>query len=245
LQNREKKLVQIETQIFNKELDIDKAHKKAKSIALLEAEKIILSARREAETLITEIRTNQANTGTIKKVKEHFQNSLEELHQQDKSNEIAINPLLGSDVQKGCMVFVPHLNCKGKIIHPPDKQNRVRIEANGITLTLKLSELQAADPSEYLDTKTGTNLSFNKTSPSTSIQIDLRGKRVDEAIRETEKHLDSALISGINFVYILHGKCTGALMGAIHEYLQQQSFVSNFHFADEDQGGAGITVVKL
>ena len=245
LQNREKKLVQIETQIFNKELDIDKAHKKAKSIALLEAEKIILSARREAETLITEIRTNKANAGTIKKVKEHFQNSLEELHQQDKANEIKINPLLESAAQKGCMVFVPHLNCKGKIIHPPDKQNRVRIEANGITLTLKLSELQATDPSEYLDTKTGINLSFNKTSSFTSIQIDLRGKRVDEAIRETEKHLDSALISGINFVYILHGKGTGALMGAIHEYLQQQSFVSNFHFADEDQGGAGITVVKL
>jgi DNA mismatch repair protein MutS2 len=49
----------------------------------------------------------------------------------------------------------------------------------------------------------------------------------------------------MGFVHILHGKGTGALMEAIHEYLGEQSFVSNFQFADEDQGGAGITVVEL
>ena len=86
---------------------------------------------------------------------------------------------------------------------------------------------------------------MNTTSALTNIQIDLRGKRVDEALRETEKFLDSALVSGMGFVYILHGKGTGALMEAIHEYLKEQSFISEFHFADEDQGGVGITVVEL
>ena len=86
---------------------------------------------------------------------------------------------------------------------------------------------------------------MNTTTALTNIQIDLRGKRVDEALRETEKFLDSALVSGMDFVHILHGKGTGALMEAIHEYLKEQSFSSDFHFADEDQGGAGITVVKL
>jgi DNA mismatch repair protein MutS2 len=49
----------------------------------------------------------------------------------------------------------------------------------------------------------------------------------------------------MSFVHILHGKGTGALMEAIHEFLSEQSFVANFHFADEDQGGAGITVVEF
>ena len=86
---------------------------------------------------------------------------------------------------------------------------------------------------------------MNKTFSIAKIQIDLRGMRVDEALHETEKHLDSALISGMSFVHILHGKGTGALMEAIHEFLSEQSFVANFHFADEDQGGAGITVVEF
>ena len=245
LQNREKKLKQIETQIFSKENEINKAHKKAKSNAVLEAEEIILSARRDAENLIAEIRTNQADKKTIKKVKEHFQETLEDLQHQDKTSEENINPLLESDAQKGCLVYIPHLNCKGEIIHPPDKKNRLRVEVNGITLTLKLAELQAAERSENSDLDTNTNISISKTSSVAKLQIDLRGMRVYEALRETEKHLDSALVSGMGFIHILHGKGTGALMEAIHEFLREQSFVTNFHFANEDQGGAGITVVEL
>ena len=117
--------------------------------------------------------------------------------------------------------------------------------ANGINLTLKLSELQRIPSSEKSPKKTGAEFSMNTTTALTNIQIDLRGKRVDEALRETEKFLDSAFVSGMSFVHILHGKGTGVLMEAIHEFLGEQSFVSNFQFADEDQGGAGITVVEL
>ena len=53
------------------------------------------------------------------------------------------------------------------------------------------------------------------------------------------------MLSGMGFINILHGKGTGALMEAIHEYLKEQYFISDFHFADDDHGGAGITVVKL
>jgi DNA mismatch repair protein MutS2 len=245
LENREKKLEQIETQTFNKEKEINKAHKKAKSTALLEAEKIILSARREAENLIAEIRVNQADKKTIKKVKDQFQNTLENLQIQDKTAEEEFNSLLESDIQKGSIIYIPHLNSKGKIIHLPDKKNRVRVEVNGITLTLKLAELQRAEASESSESNSKPNISMNKTFSIAKIQIDLRGMRVDEALHETEKHLDSALISGMSFVHILHGKGTGALMEAIHEFLSEQSFVANFHFADEDQGGAGITVVEF
>ncbi len=245
LQHREQKLVQIEAQIFDKEKIINIAHKKATSTAKTEAEIIIISARKEAENLVAEIRTNQANKKTIKKVKDQFQKTLEDLQQKDESNKVEINPILESDVQKGGTVYIPSLNSKGKIIHLPDKKNRVRVEVNGITLTLKLEELQLAEQSGSSDLDTKSNISINKTFTIAKMQIDLRGKRVDEALRETEKHLDSALVSGMNFVHILHGKGTGALMEAIHEFLSEQSFVTNFHFANEDQGGTGITVVEL
>jgi DNA mismatch repair protein MutS2 len=143
------------------------------------------------------------------------------------------------------MVYIPHLNTACKIISPPDKKNRVRVEANGITLTMKLSELQPISSNEKYLEKSSSGFSINTTSTLGTIQIDLRGKRVDEALRETEKHLDSALVSGMNFVHILHGKGTGTLMEAIHEYLKEQSYISDFYFANEDEGGVGITVVEL
>jgi DNA mismatch repair protein MutS2 len=69
LKQREGKLAQAETETYNKEKEISDAHKKAKSTAAREAEKIILSARKEVENLIAEIRNSQADKELIQKTK--------------------------------------------------------------------------------------------------------------------------------------------------------------------------------
>jgi DNA mismatch repair protein MutS2 len=46
-------------------------------------------------------------------------------------------------------------------------------------------------------------------------------------------------------VEILHGKGTGALRSAIHEYLAGRDDVSGFEEAPVEQGGAGVTVVRI
>ena len=242
---RQKKLDKAEKETYEKENDIQKIYKKAKSSAAREAEEIILSARKEAENLISEIRKSQANSKSIQKTKKQLKQTLNQLRNQRKDGESESILLSKKDAIKGVTVYIPKLNSRGNIIHPPDKQNKVRVEANGITLTLKLSELQPAVSVKSAGTKSGASFSVNKISKMKSIQIDLRGKRVDEALMETEKFIDSALISGVGCVNILHGKGTGALMKAIHDYLKKQSCVTHFQFADDDKGGAGITVVEL
>ena len=69
--------------------------------------------------------------------------------------------------------------------------------------------------------------------------------RVEPAILKLEQFLDRCLISGINQVFILHGKGTGALMKAVSEFLKNQSFIKNFNFANEDNGGVGITEIEF
>ena len=141
-------------------------------------------------------------------------------------------------------VFIPHLNTEGKIIHLPDKHDMVRIQANGVTLKLKLSELSLTHQLQE-DSKPKKQSGSNQVERLQDIQIDLRGKRVEEALEDIEKFLDGAILSGLELVNILHGKGTGALMEAIHEYLKNQSFIKDYKFANEEQGGAGITVVKF
>ena len=77
------------------------------------------------------------------------------------------------------------------------------------------------------------------------MQLDLRGKRVDEGIESLTQFLDGALVSGLQFVSILHGKGTGAMQKAVKDYLKNQIFVSGFQYAHPDSGGAGITEVEL
>jgi len=244
LQKREQKLSETERIIHNKEIEVDKKHRLAKSSAVSEAEKIILKARREAENLITDIRENQADKKSIQKTKNWIENKLCELQSEKELDILERTGISKEEAIVDTAVFIPNLNMEGKIVHPPNKQYKVSVLANGITLSLKLSALQLSLQTEKpVPQKNQTSLS--QVEPLQSIQIDLRGKRVGEALFETEKFLDTAILSGVEFVNILHGKGTGALMETIHEYLKDQPFVQKYHFADDDQGGVGITVVKL
>jgi DNA mismatch repair protein MutS2 len=91
-------------------------------------------------------------------------------------------------------------------------------------------------------------VSGSQTSlPSTtaSKQVDLRGFRVDEALAEVQRFIDDAVAANLDTVDILHGKGTGALREAIHEYLAASPVVADFDDAPWNQGGAGITQVTL
>jgi DNA mismatch repair protein MutS2 len=73
----------------------------------------------------------------------------------------------------------------------------------------------------------------------------LRGKMVDQALPLVDKFLDDALLSGLPFVRIIHGKGTGALREAIHTHLPIHHKNVEFTMAEPSQGGAGVTVVKF
>ncbi len=76
-------------------------------------------------------------------------------------------------------------------------------------------------------------------------RIDLRGQRVDEALAGVTKLIDEAMAANLSRVEIVHGKGTGALRQAIHDYLENNSYVKHFEDAPWDQGGPGVTYVYL
>jgi DNA mismatch repair protein MutS2 len=75
--------------------------------------------------------------------------------------------------------------------------------------------------------------------------IDLRGKRADEAMEIVVDFIDEAIMVNARDLRILHGKGNGILRQLIREYLHTMDLVEWYGDAHIDQGGAGITVVKL
>ena len=49
-------------------------------------------------------------------------------------------------------------------------------------------------------------------------QLDLRGKRYEEALAEVDQYIDAAILAGYPQVTIVHGKGTGALRTGITEF---------------------------
>ncbi|MCF0232539.1 MAG: Smr/MutS family protein, partial [Enterococcus sp.] len=76
-------------------------------------------------------------------------------------------------------------------------------------------------------------------------QLDLRGKRYEEALAEVDQYIDAAILAGYPQVTIVHGKGTGALRTGITEFLKNHRSVKSYEFAPQNQGGNGATVVKF
>ena len=76
-------------------------------------------------------------------------------------------------------------------------------------------------------------------------EIDVRGKRAEEALREVTVLLDEAIMIGANEIRILHGKGDGILRQVIREYLRTVDVVASCKDEHLQLGGSGITVVTL
>src|SRR5450759_2136071 len=81
--------------------------------------------------------------------------------------------------------------------------------------------------------------------PDVAMQLDMRGWRVEAALEELESYLNDAAMSGIASVRIVHGKGTGALRAAVREQLAHHPLVKSFALASPQEGGDGVTVVKM
>src|SRR5579884_1981218 len=81
--------------------------------------------------------------------------------------------------------------------------------------------------------------------PEVAMQLDMRGWRVEQALEELDSYLNDAVMSGMSSVRIVHGKGTGALRSAIRDQLTHHPLVKSFASAPPQEGGDGVTIVKL
>ena len=137
---------------------------------------------------------------------------------------------------------------------------KVSVSIGSITSTMARERVQRISATEYKTAmKTNaagaghatyssdvySNDSVNQRRLNFTPSIDVRGERVNDAIDKVLHFMDDALMVGVGQVTILHGKGNGVLREEIRKYLKTIGGVESFGDAPLDQGGAGITVVKL
>ena len=76
-------------------------------------------------------------------------------------------------------------------------------------------------------------------------RLDLRGMRVDDALRLADAFLDRNFSEGKLSATIVHGHGTGALRQALSDYLRASPYVQGFRHGDEREGGQGVTIVAI
>ncbi len=87
--------------------------------------------------------------------------------------------------------------------------------------------------------------SANVIPASPGMELDLRGRRAEDALDALERYLDAAFIAGLPFVRIIHGKGTGRLREVVRQTLSEHSHVKSYESGGEKEGGDGVTVARL
>ena len=76
-------------------------------------------------------------------------------------------------------------------------------------------------------------------------EVHLRHLTVDEALLKLDKFLDSAFMTGLYQVRIIHGKGTGTLRQVVREQLARHPLVKSYRPGVYGEGGVGVTIAEL
>ncbi|MCH5276883.1 MAG: Smr/MutS family protein [Desulfovibrionaceae bacterium] len=136
-------------------------------------------------------------------------------------------------------------NKQAVICDVDERGGRAKLDMGGVTLWAAFSALEPLGDAGGSAAAPGAALTTRISGPFSFLRLDLRGKRADLALAELEQFLDRALLAGPDGVEILHGRGTGALRKAVHQFLKSFPGVASFEVAPEDQGGDGVTLVTF
>mgnify|MGYP000612837053 FL=1 len=136
-----------------------------------------------------------------------------ELHVSPEQEEAAA-PVFGiAELKPGQHVMHRPWNKKAVVREVDARQNRVKLDMNGVTLWADAALLGPADaPQQQAKPKSGVLVRTTAGGdPEISLlRLDLRGKRADQALGELSQYLDRALLSGREGVEIVHGRGTSS-----------------------------------
>lgn len=218
-------------------------HKKDRMLAEAreDAAATVRKARREAEEIIKELRekiqeeNRRQQEMALQKARERLSLLTERFHQPSPV------PHAGGakgEVAAGETVFLPRFGQEGTVM-AVSEEGTVSVQIGAFRVDVPLATVQ---PAAKRRPTGGVQVTASRTVCAT---LDLRGQRVEEALINLERHLDTALLAGLHRVDVIHGYGTGALGSAVKEYLRGYPRVKSFRAGGQGEGGAGVTVVEL
>lgn len=216
--------------------------KKAKE----KARKIVDDAKKEAESIIAELREMRKNADQV--VKEHelieARKRLEEATPLDNNKVLKKAAQVKARAQNlvvGDEVKVLSYGQRGTLLEKVSNTEWV-VQMGILKMKISDSDLEYIKPEKEPVLRTA---GVKNRNSHVKLELDLRGERYEDAILRTEKYIDDALLANYGRVSIIHGVGTGALRQGIQSYLKKHKRVKSFRFGEAGEGGLGVTVVEL
>ena len=149
----------------------------------------------------------------------------------------------------GDTVFLDSLNAEGVIAELDDKEAQVQVGV--LRVRARFRDMRRRTRSEKRAAERGHIRKLEPAeaqlpkSESPGMELDIRGQRVDDALEILDRYINAAYNAGLPFGRIIHGKGTGRLRQAVRGYLSEHLLVSKVTQGQQQEGGAGVTVIHM
>lgn len=153
-----------------------------------------------------------------------------------------------SDFKIGDSVHVISLNLKGTVSTLPNAKGDLYVQMGILRSLVNISDLELIDEETIVAptlSKTQSGKIRMSKSMNISAELNIIGKRVDDALPLVDKYLDDAYLAHLPKVTIIHGRGTGALKDAVHAHLKRTKYVKSFRVGTFGEGDQGVTIVEF
>ncbi len=229
-----------------KERELDKAKK--------QAEKLMEQAKRQSSEFLMELeklkkeQTSSNATEIARKTRRVIKNQLGEMDDFLNPREIADNwdydYKLPREPKVGDAVIIKGIG-EGEIIEI--KNDKILVKSGLLKTRVKLSDIMITEKKKKKEAKPQRSLyrTSSRADSDVKTELDMRGQTTDEGIMNLQLFIDKCVLNGMNEIYIIHGKGTGALRAAVHEELRHHPNIAEFRLGKYGEGEDGVTIAKL
>lgn len=233
----------------------DKNNKASEEIiedARRQAKKIVDDVARKSEEILSELEALKSQKdkkefssrlsdakGRLRSDIRRLENEADPVVKRKKSNYKLPRPLIAGDSVK-----LIDIDKEGVIINPPDAQGNALVRVGIMKMRVNTSNLILIDKKIEPLKKIKVN-GESRATRDVKTELDIRGFDTVEGVMELDQFIDSAIMTGLSSVTVIHGKGTGALKNAVWQRLRSHKNVKSFRSGTFGEGEMGVTVIEL
>lgn len=258
-QKLEKARDRLESQTKELEKRLEKIEDERREVlakARAEGELEVAILKRNIDSLKSQLKKAKQPLDALKTIEEKIEEVEQKIEAPVERKSDARSAGSGQALRLGERVIVSTLNTEGIITALGESDAEVqigslRVRARLADLVRKGQEQPSPDVEEKAKEERkpspseGSGRAALSGTKSPGMELNLRGKLVEEGLEELDRYLERAYSSGLLFVRIVHGKGTGRLREAVRNALKSSPYVASFEEPKDNEGGAGVTVARM
>ncbi|GHU81346.1 endonuclease MutS2 [Clostridia bacterium] len=127
-----------------------------------------------------------------------------------------------------------------------EKDGKVLVQAGIMKTRVNINNLRLLNNAKQTTVSRSQHRTVKTQADIKAItEIDLRGQTADEAIMVLDRAIDTALLSGIHQMTIIHGKGTGVLRREVQNFLKHNKSIRTYRLGVFGEGESGVTIAEL